>query len=353
MRAEAAVVAAGHVIVGHPADSEVMFVCGSAGPGLRAVIDRIWGQIPYPKHRSSVTVVSVIGTALSVAGAEIADVRAQEDAARAVVDELENPHQDPAQVHTRPSTTDSPPGHPTRKEVRGGDRDEHQQSADSDGMPMGENDGMQMGGPGGYPLATGADDRDGLEMDVLHRRLGPILPFWPAGLVVEVTLAGDTITAASAFLIDATNVRDANEDQHVAAAGALDRAAQLLALAGWDSAAARILRVRDLALNGQTEQAQYLLKAVHGWITRSALLRWSLRGLEVRPGVTVRAVLLGRIVNAHDALAGQRSQSERRISVDELPPAIVGRDLGSARLVIAATRVQDEASGTTGEHLHA
>lgn len=357
LRAEAGVVAAGHVIVSHPADTDVVLVCGAAGDELRPVIDRIWDQVPYPKHRSSVSAVADIGAALSVAGTAIADERAQRYAARAVVNDAEVPDRERSQGHAHSSATGSKHSDETNEETQGSDRHEHQHSAVTDAMPMGEHDGMSMGGPGGYPLAGGADDRDGLEMDVLHRRLGPILPSWPAGLVVEVTLAGDTITAASAFLLDAALRRAEREERHVTAATALDQAAQLLALAGWDSAAARLLRVRDLALTGETQRAQQLLDSLHGRITRSALLRWSLRGLEVRPGTTVRAVLLGRLVRAHDALAGRRTEPEPGIGVDDLPPLIIGRDIGSARLVIAATRVQDPASATstrtTGEHHNA
>src|SRR5699024_11402590 len=43
--------------------------------------------------------------------------------------------------------------------------------------------GMDMA-PEGISLAQGGQDRDGLEMDVLHLPLGPVLPFWPAGLVL-------------------------------------------------------------------------------------------------------------------------------------------------------------------------
>ena len=47
--------------------------------------------------------------------------------------------------------------------------------------------------PDGIPLAEGAEDRDGLEMDVLHLPLGPVLAHWPAGVVLRVTLHGDVV----------------------------------------------------------------------------------------------------------------------------------------------------------------
>ncbi|MCQ0019794.1 hypothetical protein [Actinomadura madurae] len=39
-------------------------------------------------------------------------------------------------------------------------------------------------------MADRADDRDGLRLDVLHVPLGPVLPFWPAGLRVDLVLQG-------------------------------------------------------------------------------------------------------------------------------------------------------------------
>src|SRR5699024_5964325 len=61
--------------------------------------------------------------------------------------------------------------------------------------------GMDMA-PGGIPLAQGGEDRDGLEMDVLHLALGPVLPFWPAGLVLRCSLQGDVVVDAEAAVID-------------------------------------------------------------------------------------------------------------------------------------------------------
>jgi hypothetical protein len=58
--------------------------------------------------------------------------------------------------------------------------------------------GMRMGtGPvRGLPMAHEGDDRVGLRLDRLHVPLGPVLPDWPAGLVVRLTLQGDARGAA-------------------------------------------------------------------------------------------------------------------------------------------------------------
>ena len=65
-----------------------------------------------------------------------------------------------------------------------GDRNRQIRDARQRPQRVAENaDGMDMGmsGPAGLPLAGGDDsDRDGLEMDVTHLTLGPLLPNWPA-----------------------------------------------------------------------------------------------------------------------------------------------------------------------------
>jgi len=57
--------------------------------------------------------------------------------------------------------------------------------------------GMTGGTPYGRPMAEVADDRDGLRLDVLPLRIGPFFPPFPAGLSLEVSMAGDVVTAAS------------------------------------------------------------------------------------------------------------------------------------------------------------
>lgn len=61
---------------------------------------------------------------------------------------------------------------------------------------------MEMA-PSGIPLAEGAQDRDGLEMDVLHLGLGPVLAHWPAGVRLRCVLSGDVVTEATVALLDA------------------------------------------------------------------------------------------------------------------------------------------------------
>jgi hypothetical protein len=76
------------------------------------------------------------------------------------------------------------------------------------GMDMDGAPGMHIGGMGemdmggmvvrGTAMARRGMDRDGLRLDQLHLPLGPVLPDWPAGLLLRLTLQGDVIQEAEA-----------------------------------------------------------------------------------------------------------------------------------------------------------
>jgi len=350
MGLEAAAAAGGHVFAVHPAESDVLFVCGTPGPEMRTVIDRVWDQMPYPKHRATLAGLDEIGAVLTTAQDALADRRAQRSAA--LEDAADHTGGQDLDDH-RPDDEEPNHEHPDHADESMHDHD--MTMGGHDQMSM---DHMSMSGPGGYPLADGAADRDGLEMDVLHRRLGPILPSWPPGVVLDVTLAGDTITHASASMIDITD--HGRADPQGVAAVALDQAAQVLTVAGWAAAAARTLRVRDLAVAGHRDRARKLIRPLRRRIERSVALRWSLRGLQVRPAVEVRTVLLARLERAEASLSGRRSEPEPTTTVDDIPALVEGRDIGSARLVVAALTVHTgswtdttDQGITTRRHHHA
>ena len=266
MGVEAAIAAAGHVLAVHPAESDVLLVCGTPGPELRTVIDRVWDQMPYPKHRVTVTDPHEVGTVLTASQEALADRRAQRSAGR------ENAI---GNTDGRDSEEDEHP-----KYEHSSDADDAGESMQDHDMTMGGHDHMSMdhmsmSGPGGYPLAGGADDRDGLEMDVLNVPLGPVLPHWPAGLVLRCALQGDVITEAQAELLDyGTRERVPLSD---AVARRMDNIAALLALAGWGDAAAEARGIRDALLDGghDTEVSARTARLVRR-VGRSRVLRWSL-----------------------------------------------------------------------------
>ena len=71
----------------------------------------------------------------------------------------------------------------------------------------------------GLPMADRGEDRDGLKLDQLHVPLGPVLPDWPAGLVVRVTLQGDVVQHAEADAVGSRRGRRLVLGRAVAAGG--------------------------------------------------------------------------------------------------------------------------------------
>lgn len=330
MRSEAIVVRAGHHIVDYPADADVVLQCGSLDAEMSAAADRIWDQVPFPKHRATVIDAQHLAGILTTAGADVANTAMQRRIATAEATGADD-HQP---EHHAPEH--HPPEHHAGHDQPEHAHDEH---AGHDQAAHGHDDHMSMGGPGGVPLASGSDDRDGLEMDVLHRRLGPFLPSWPAGLMVDVTLAGDTITEASVV------ASSSSPSGHGPAGGAaieLDGAAAILRLAGWDCAASRAMRIRDLALLDSHTEALRLVQPLVNSVRRSVLLRWSTRGLNARADASVRSVLLERLARAKNALQEHSVEPEPTTADTAIAQLIVGTDLGTARLLIAALSIRSE-----------
>ncbi|WP_219418203.1 hypothetical protein [Pseudonocardia nigra] len=190
---------------------------------------------------------------------------------------------------------------------------------------------MEM--PGGLPMADLGDDRDGLKLDRLHLRLGPVLPDWPAGLVLRVTLQGDVIQEAVAEVLDGEQA--AAPVPGGVAVRELDALARFLGVAGWPDAAARARRLRDALLAGASpaevrEPAEALLRRVR----RSRTLRWLVRGIPAGP-VDVAALLDQRLAAVRSALTSTGAIPERP-GTEELPDLLIGAELAAARLVVAA-----------------
>jgi hypothetical protein len=211
-------------------------------------------------------------------------------------------------------------------------------------MEHGGHGDMDMA-PGGIALAQGGEDRDGLEMDVLNVRLGPVLPHWPAGLVLRCALQGDVVTEAQAEFLGAdTQQRDAGSA--TGPARTVDNIVSLLALAGWDDAAAEARRVRDAMLEGGDRATTTVrLDRLRRKVTRSWVLRWSLRG--VRPIADedlerhdLPSHLAGdtysRLLGMLDRAADDTGPLPAAFPVDKLPRLVAGLDVAAARLVVAS-----------------
>lgn len=209
--------------------------------------------------------------------------------------------------------------------------------------------------PEGIPLAQGGEDRDGLEMDVLHLPLGPVLPFWPAGLVLRCSLQGDVVVEAEASVIDGSDheagSHGAPPGPVAAAAVRCDNAMALLALAGAEDAGAHARRARDALLGGDREVAREAVERLHRTVRRSLLLRWSLRGvLPLEPSDLERHGLPFRCLgDAYDRLLWlvERVRAEtacaESVPVDDgvvpwetVPHLVTGLELASVRLAVAS-----------------
>jgi hypothetical protein len=285
---EAALARRGWPVAAGPADADVLAVAGAPGPQLGAVVDAVWELVPAPRARIEVT--------------DPAAVDGRLDAAARAVSGNEGPS---ARIHSRPRDGEHA-GH------GGGHHDHHHGHG---------------GTVAGLPMADLGPDRDGLTLDRLHVPLGPVLPDWPAGLVVRVTLQGDVIQEASADVLDAGHAEPFEWPS--AAARELDRLARFVGVAGWPSVAGRARRLRDAALAGDEVEAE--AAALVRRIRRSRTLRWLLHGV---PDVaTLLERRLATVAGASGAAPGLQQGGHPATRLADL---LVGAELAAARLIVAA-----------------
>lgn len=366
--AERNVAARGWRLAISPADADVLVVCGEPGPGLAEAIEGIWHQMPGPRVRVHVHAGDEVGARLDEAHTGLLDThRHRRDAQqRPTASELlAEQAGSRAESHGGHGDTDhgSAGGH------EGMDHEGHEgmDHGSHEGMEHGSHEGMDHGdmemSPGGIPLAEGGEDRDGLEMDVLQVRLGPVLRDWPAGLVLHCSLQGDVIVEAQAELVDG---RARQDDDVVGPARGIDNIASLLALAGWDDAAAEARRIRDTALESGEGAAGSELERLRRRVRRSWTLRWSLRGVrrlsdkeaharrlpadavgdtyDRLMGMLDRAVA-GVAATAAGDIGTRTNDAGRTLSTDHLAHLVMGLDLATARLVLASLDIHELLAG--------
>lgn len=312
------------------AEADTLLVCGSVSASLAESADRIWAQLPVPRARIAVRDAAGVPGALDEATERLVDSGLQRRMSARHDEVVAAEH--------------------------------HDDESGDDEMSM----------PGGLMMADRGPDRDGLMLDQLHLQLGPVLPEWPAGLLVRVTLQGDVVQeaevdrvpcgpdAAGPAFWDELAIRAARgepvEPEDAArrvAAAHLDSAARLLALSGADTAARRL---RDELVEGTTPTTE--LARLARRVRRSRTLRWSLAGIG--PSHVEHLVTGPPPMAAGDAwqrLCRWLDQAEAALNVgidpregprgpvggrpataevlDVLPAAITGMDLATARLTIA------------------
>jgi hypothetical protein len=311
---ERAVHAAGGTLALTPADADLLITTGRPGRELREAVDRVWAQVPGPAMRGAVTDPTA-------AAQEVADLLLRLSRAEP----------------------------PRDLDPQDGQDDDEQADRQDAGMDM----------PGGLAMADRAPDRDGLSLDVLHVPWGPVLPFWPGGLVVDVELQGDVVQAAQARLLAGTDRHTPYWSSpleggtptrgHHRAAAHLDSLGRLLALTGWSSAAVQAMVLRD-ALLAPSVAVQVLddVGRLRRRLLRSRSLRWATDDLGVisrddaarwgLSGPAARACAIGG-----DATARWRTwlqAVDAALSGDETSPGSGPRGDGpdgSAALVRAAT----------------
>ncbi|MBQ1016835.1 hypothetical protein KBX71_03030 [Micromonospora sp. D93] len=228
-----------------PADADLLVVAGEPGTELAGAVDRVWDQFPGPRARVQV-------------------VDAQ-DAAAALREAAQRLH-----------------------DCGGGGQGQHDGGHEGHG-------GMSM--PGGLMMAKRANDRDGLKLDALHLALGPVLVDWPAGLVVELTVQGDVVQAATGRVLPPAqpvegsywDVGDADTRRRRHAAAHLDSLGRLWAVAGWEGGAEAVRGLRDEVVGGMpVVEAYRRFRTLDRRARRSRALRWATDGLGMLDATRAR-----------------------------------------------------------------
>jgi hypothetical protein len=327
-----------------PSDADVLVVCGEPDAGWHEALQTTWQAMPGPRARVHLRTVDDVPARLTKAASRLADLSAQR-----------------ADARQRPTGVPDDPTPEAEAEDGGMDHGDMQMD-------------MDMSLPGGLVMADRADDRDGLKLDVLHLRLGPFLPSWPAGLALDVTVQGDVVQDASVEICsapgavsfwDSAGEQDPARRARLVAAAHLDSAGRLLRLTGWAAAADMAGIVRDDTLDGAAVAGvQDQLRRLRVRASRSWSLRWGLRDLGVlrtadaeRAGVTGPAARADG--DAYDRLLQWLREAEQALDEDgpagegprgrpepgrapsaallgALPALVTGLDVAGARLVIAS-----------------
>jgi len=283
-----------------PADADVLVVAGRPGPRLSEIVEAVWHRLPAPRARIELT--------------DPADVGLQLDAAAAVLANT-------ARQRARQHHDVGPVSHHAHEEH--GEHGGHEGHGD-------------MGPVAGLPMADLGEDRDGLTLDRVHVPLGPLLPDWPPGLVVRVTLQGDVVQEAEAEVVDGPAAGEVDVWAGRAAARELDALARFLGVAGWDDAADRARRLRDDLLSGAPDERHATqVRTLVRRVRRSRALRWLLRGLAAGD-TDVGALLERRLAAVERAVRGPDTPPSPPPDLAGLARALVGADLATLRLIVAA-----------------
>jgi hypothetical protein len=306
-----------------PAEAEVLLCCGSLGPQLAGAVDVAWDAMPGPRVRASLSGTEDVDAVLTAAAGALTDLAAhRQDAwARAApaLSAQDGSHDDEDSHGTGAGSMDEAAAeHASMSSGAMQDEDDAAKMHEG-GMDSSMDMDMDMDLPGGLAMADRVEDRDGLRLEGLHVSLGPLLPAWPAGLRLDAVLSGDVLVEVEVRQLDPCADAVIRPELR-----ALDALAMLLEAAGWQDGALRARLAR--ADGGIGPLTEHLLRRVQ----RARLLRWSLRRLPA-PGAGDLATHLDRLVGV---VRGEADLEAARD--DDLRTALVGLDVGTAALVVAA-----------------
>lgn len=349
MQVQAAARRRGWALVHAPADADLLVTVGAPGDEHAALIERIWEQMPAPRWRVAVHRAEDIEPGFQeVAGG----LRDQASWPRLLdAQTSEQARADPPGESRAHDGSDPARAQGSQEATADDEMPESGEMHGREGHGHGEMDmSMSMEGPGGIPLASGFEgDRDGLEMDVLHLPLGPVLPDWPPGLVLECTLSGDLVVEASGRLLPAASPAPLERElppERQELARHLDTAAQILRIAGWPLAADRAVRLLDATLDGGAP-ADVLkqVEALRRRVARSRLLTWSL-GTRRRgaPLASVQQRLSDHLAAAAAITTGRQAPGWASTPLAPFAETTRGRSIDEVRLLAAGTALQPAGS---------
>ncbi len=356
----------GWPLVDGPADADILVVAGRLEGPLPEYVDRLWEQLPGPRARVHLrgddgSTRALLGARRILAdiGYQRADIRrtTRRDADMGGMDMggMDMGGMDMSGMTMEPADTPDP--HAGRDmsgmTMEPADTPDPHAGHDMSGMTMEPADtpdphaGHDMSGmdmPAGLAMAERAPDRDGLKLDVLTVPWGPVLTWWPAGLVVTTVLQGDVVQEARVEQlvdVDANRAewREALADLEPAVAAAvvrLDALVRLLAVAGWDGARLQSQQVRD-ALLSSTGDVAVQLHRLSRKVLRSRTLRQMTTGVRTTREEDVAARYrrwLDEAVVAVDS-GNLPATADEPHAVHLLPALLIGSDVAAARLIVA------------------
>ncbi|RSN12627.1 hypothetical protein DMB42_10550 [Nonomuraea sp. WAC 01424] len=322
------------------AEAGLLVVCGTPGEELTEAVRTVWAGMPVPRARVDLP-----------AGVSPRSVARAFDRAVARLADREAQWRDAAALAATPWTP--PDEHrPMDGEHGGGSAGGHGGGGEHE---------HHMGAPGGVPMAERGPDRDGLTLDRLHVPLGPVLPDWPCGLVVETVLQGDVIQEAvvrwvepaESFWTEPSADRAAGlpvtcgEAARRQAVSRLDALGRLLSVAGWPAAARRARTLRDLLFaDAPPDAVARPYERFERQVRRSATLRWMLRDIGPTPDGDTLSRLDGLLTRTRAAISslGDNTTLGDNTPVDGGSPPVrnalgpgllVGAELATARLIVA------------------